>query len=97
MTQYMPGCTAKQVVNHLLSIISIYKRGGFRIQTILADNKFNKIKYESLALIFNTMVANGHASEVEPQIRVIKKQAHRILATLPLKKIPKVMAIHLVH
>ena len=43
------------------------------------------------------MAANEHVGEVERRIRIIKERARGILATLPFKKLPRFMIIHLVH
>ena len=44
-----------------------------------------------------TMAAYEQVREVKRRIRIIKERAHGILATLPFKKLPRVVIIHFVH
>ena len=96
-TEYLPGQSAKHIANHLVTVINIYTKGGFKVCSLLMDNELNKIKDLLPQYNINTMAANEHVGEVKRRIQIIKERAHGILATLPFKMLQKVMIIHLVH
>ena len=64
---------------------------------MLMDNELNKIKNLLPQYNINTMAANEHVGEAKRGIWIINERAHGNLATLPVKKLPKVMIIHLVY
>jgi hypothetical protein len=63
--EYVPHCTASKLGLLLHRIITIYARAGFTIQTILLDNKFDKVKDMSRTpsstrlLLLNTLVTSN--------------------------------------
>ena len=95
--EHLPGRTAKHIGKHLLKVFNIYHCGGYKVQTMLMDNEFNKVADELPQLIINTIAANEHVGEVEWHIPLIEKHAWGILATLSFKSIPKIMLMHLIH
>ena len=67
-TVYLPGWSAKHIANHLVRVINIHTEGGFKVQSLLMDNEFNKIKDLLPQYNTNTMAANEHVGEVERRI-----------------------------
>ena len=97
ITEYLPGWSAKHIANHLVRVINIYTKEGFKFHSLLMDNEFNMIKDLLTQYNINTMEANEHLGEAKRTIWIIKEREHGILGTLPFKKLPRVMSIHLVH
>ena len=65
MTEHLPGRTAKHIAKHLSRVVNVYHHGGYKIQTMLMDNEFNKVADEFPQFIINTTTANEHMGEVE--------------------------------
>ena len=84
-TEYLPVITTKAIANNVHQVIHLYCKGGFTIQTILMDNKFNKIKADLQHAIINMTAANEHVSGIECWIRVLKEWGQGIICALPFK------------
>jgi hypothetical protein len=85
-----PRCTASQLGHLLLRILWVYARAGFRVQTILMDNEFEKVLHHIPKINLNTPVGAKHIGEIERKIWVIKERARGILCTLPYKQLPSI-------
>ena len=97
MIENAPCRMASQLGHLLLRILWVYTRAGFCVHTILMDNEFKKVQDHVPEINLNTPAAAKHVEEIERKIRVIKERARRILCTLPYKRLPSIMLIHLMH
>ena len=88
VTKYQPGMLTKHIAKQLLSVVNMYQKDGFKIQTILTDNEFNKVSDELPHLVLNTATANEHVGEVEHQICLFKECSQGIISTLHYKRLP---------
>jgi len=95
--EHVPHPTASKLALLLQQIIRVYARAGFRVQTILMDNEFEKVKDHVNSAILNTTAASEHVGEIERRIRVVKECARGIICTLPYPKLPQQMLIRLLH
>ncbi len=96
-THYLPTRTADDLAQSLKETIKIYERGGFRVQTLLMDGEFEKIKQKLPEVIVNTTAAGEHVGEVERHIRTIKERGRGVMCTLPYKRMPARMVVELVY
>ena len=95
--EHLPTRNAGQLARNLVKVSMLYNRAGFKIQTILMDMEFDKVKPLLPHVIVNTSAAREHVGEVERKIRVIKERARACISTLPYKILPKIMIINLMH
>ncbi len=95
--EHVPHPTASKLALLLHRIIRVYARAGFRVQTILMDNEFEKVKAHVDTAILNTTAAAEHVGEIERRIRVVKERSRGIICTLPYPILPRTMLIHLLH
>ena len=96
-TKNLPGWSAKHIANHLVTVINIYRKGGFKFHSMLMDNEFNKIKGLLSQYNINIAASNEHVGDIEQRICNIKERTHGICFILSCKKLPKVIFIHLVY
>ena len=75
MVEHLLDRKAKYLAKHLLRVVNVYHRGGYKVQTMLMDNGFNKVSDKLPQFIINTTAANEHVGEVEWHIRLIKEHA----------------------
>ena len=61
------------------------------------DGEFNEVFTEIPEVIIDTNAASEHVAKVERRIRVVKERCMTCMSVLPVKKIPNVMTINLVH
>ena len=61
------------------------------------DMEFKKVIPEMPQVNINTTAASNHVIEIEQILRFIEERCRAILSTLPLKKLPNIMTINLVH
>ncbi|KAL7523065.1 hypothetical protein ACHAWF_000348, partial [Thalassiosira exigua] len=55
--------------------MAIYKRGGLRVQTILMDLEFDKVRPQlESEVVVNCAAAREHVNEIERQIRTCKER-----------------------
>ncbi len=97
MIEHAPHHNAIKLGSLIHQILWIYARVGFTVQTILMDNKFEKVQDHVPLLNFNTLAAGEHVGKVECHIQVIKEQARRIVCTFPYPCLPHQKLIHLIH
>ena len=89
----LPNRQIPTIIQHLKSVISLYRHRGFEISAILADNEFEAIRPQFPML--NCAAANKHVPEVERFIQTIKDHVRSTYRMLPYKRIPRTMLIHL--
>ena len=66
--------TASKLGLLLHRTITVYTHAGFKIQTVLMDNEFDKVKDHVPHAILNTPAASEHVGDIERRIRVIKER-----------------------
>ncbi|KAL7460647.1 hypothetical protein ACHAXS_001093 [Conticribra weissflogii] len=96
-THYLPSRTSDDLAQSLKQTIRLYQQGGFKVQTLLMDGEFEKVKGHIPEVVVNITGTGEHVGDVERHIRTIKEQSLGISNTLPFKKIPARMVIKLVY
>ncbi len=81
--EHAPHCTATKLGSVIQCILGVYAQAGFTVQTILMDNKFEKVCDHVPMLALNISAAGEHVGDVVQCIWVIKEHARGILCTLP--------------
>eukprot|EP00804_Cyclotella_cryptica_P006122 CCRYP_010732-RA/>CCRYP_010732-RA protein AED:0.20 eAED:0.22 QI:0/0/0/1/1/1/2/0/901 len=95
--EFLPSCTAKNLIKALEKVILIYRREGFIVKTCLMDMEFEKLKSDMGPVEIITTAAREHVGDIEWYIRVIKERARSVASQLPYKiQMPDQMVIHLV-
>ncbi|KAL7468004.1 hypothetical protein ACHAXS_008235 [Conticribra weissflogii] len=61
----LPSREANNLASSIKETIKIYQRGGLKVQTLLMDSEFDKIKPHLLEVLVNTTSAGEHFGEVE--------------------------------
>jgi hypothetical protein len=97
---HLNGPKLKSIFAAFQEIYGYYRKRGFNIATIHADDEFAPLK----ALIpslpagpqVNLASANEHVPEIERRIRVVKERARSIRHSLPFNQIPRLLLIHIV-
>ena len=72
--EYTKTRTAKALAGCIKHITDMYRRGGFRVGTVLMDNKFESLRNQIPILAVNTTAAKEHVPDVERQIRLNKER-----------------------
>ena len=72
-TKYLPGQSAKHIANHLVRVINIYTKGGFKVHSLLMDNEFNKIKDLLPQCNINAAAVNEHVGEARQEFELSKR------------------------
>ncbi|KAL7466255.1 hypothetical protein ACHAXS_006545 [Conticribra weissflogii] len=96
-THYLPIRTSNDLAESLKETIRLYQRGGFKVQTLLMDGEFEKVKTLLPEVIVNTTSAGEHVGEVERHIRTIKERTQGITNTLPFRTMPARMMVELIY
>ena len=82
------------------SVYQFYRRRGFIITTVHADNEFaplqELINDMPSGPTMNLAAANEHVPEIERRIRVVKERVRALRHSLPFQRIPALMTIHVV-
>ncbi len=78
-------------------MIKVYTRGGFVVQTMMMDMKFEKLVDLLPNVTINTTTAQEHVGEIKRKIGVIKERARGTVNTLPYPQLPRLMTIKLMH
>ena len=83
----------------LLSVLAIYRRRGFKIGTIHADNGFSHLENDPRfeGVQFNICSANEHVARIERSHRHIQEHARDIYNILPFKTLLNLMIIRLIY
>ena len=97
ITEHLPDRTAKHIAKILIRVINIWKCDGFKVQTMLMDNEFNRVWDELFESIINTTAAKEHVTNIEQYIHLVKEYGRGIISILTYKKLPCTMIIHLIH
>ncbi|KAL7472774.1 hypothetical protein ACHAXS_013136 [Conticribra weissflogii] len=96
-THYLPSREAEHLASSIRETIKIYQWGGFRVQTLLMDREFEKIKPMLPEVLVNTTSAGEHVGDIERHIRTIKERARGITCTLPYRSMLARMIVKLVY
>ena len=86
------------LVQSLLQVKRLYKRRGFKIQTVIMDCQFDPIKADSdnAGIAANTTSRDENKPIIERYIRTIKDRSRSVWSTFPFKKVPVRMIIEIV-
>jgi hypothetical protein len=94
--EHAPQRNATKLVSLIQQIIRIYARVGLTVQTLLMDNKFEKVWNHNPMLNFNTTAADEHVGKIERSIQVMKERASGIVCNLPYPCLPhQILTPHL--
>ena len=80
--EFLPSCTAKQLISSLNNIVKFYARGGFVVRLVLMDMEFEKIKHVFDKVEVNTTAAREHVGEIERGIRLMKERSRCVISDL---------------
>ena len=83
--------TASLLGSLIQSIVHVYARAGFTVQTIMMDIEFSKVRDHVPMLDVNTPAASEHVGDIEHRIRLIKERARGIVCTLPYSCLPRIV------
>jgi Reverse transcriptase (RNA-dependent DNA polymerase) len=86
---------ADTVAKSLLYVLRRYKRRGFRINTILADDEFQAVATLLPRYNFNLCGADEHVPDVERYIRTTKDTIRSAYNDMPFQFIPRIMVVRL--
>lgn len=78
------------------NVIAIYKRRGFTISLVLADDEFEPLERIMPEQQFNCCGADEHVPEIERFIQTIKDTVRSQYNDLPFRHIPRLVIIHMV-
>jgi Reverse transcriptase (RNA-dependent DNA polymerase) len=92
--------TVPEIFKAFKEIYQYYLHRGFRITTVHADGEFSPLKtlIESIpgGPMVNLASRNEHVPEIERRIRVVKERSRATRHSLPFKRLPKLLTIHIV-
>ncbi|KAL7552922.1 hypothetical protein ACHAWF_016178 [Thalassiosira exigua] len=95
--EHVPCRTAEQLSKAIKRVIAIYKRGGLKVQTILMDLEFDKVRPQLEGdVVVNCAAAREHVSEIERQIRTVKERTRCVTSVLPFRKLHKLIVVNAV-
>jgi hypothetical protein len=95
--KHTPLQTAKNFAAGISCIMELYAKGGFQVETVLMDNKFESLRNLVPIIAINTSGEHKHVPKIEHRIRLMKDCRWGILNTLPYKKIPQLMLIEMIY
>ena len=72
--EHVPCRTAAQLSKSLVKVLWLYARGGFRVNTIMMDMEFEKVRDLLPMTEVNTTAAREHVEEIERGIRLLKER-----------------------
>jgi len=80
----------KDIIAALERIISVFKKRGFKITMIHADNEFRAIE-DRVSVDIEICAAGQHIHKIERKARTVKERVRCFYVSLPFKKVPKIM------
>ena len=93
--EFVPNCTAGQLVKSLMKVVYTYACGGFIVNLALLDMESKTINNKMTLVEVNTMVAaREHVPDIERQIRTVKEHTRCAKCDFPFDPIPKMAIIH---
>lgn len=89
----------KTIFAALKKAVDLYKKRGFKIVSVMADNEFEPLRADvtSLGPHLNVVANNEHVPEVERFIRTIKERTRSVYNTVTFKRMPTRMIIEMVY
>ena len=93
---------ATQILRAINNVKAIYRKRGFRVIRVHADNEFESLRGDLLAdpqhpVDLNTASNDEHVPEIERYIRTVKERARCVWNTMPFKRIPTRMVVELIY
>ena len=93
--EYMINMSRTNIYKCIESVIQLYNKRGFIINTVLGDEQFDVISQplqENYNINFNPASAFEHIGDIERMIRTIKERIRAAMSSYPWKKaIPKLI------
>lgn len=88
---------AETLTKAIKSVVSIYRRGGFRVITVLMDGEFEIMRDElaDIGVMMNTTARDEHVGDIERYIRTLKERMRAIYNTLPFDRMPHRLIIEM--
>ena len=88
----------ENIADGITHVNKLYLQRGFKITHMHTDCEFETIHREMTGLGINLNCApkKEHVTEIERFIRTVKERVRSAQATIPLKRISKLMIVHLV-
>jgi hypothetical protein len=86
---------ADTVATSLLYVLRRYKRRGFKINTVLADDEFQAVANLLPRYNFNLCGADEHVPDIERYIRTTKDTIRSAYNDMPFQHIPRIMVVRL--
>jgi hypothetical protein len=87
-TTYKRG--PQDIINGIEKVLTIFKNRGFQVNLINADNEFKKLE-NKVSVHIEICAAGQHVPRIERGVRTMKDRTRCLWATLPFKKVPKIM------
>jgi hypothetical protein len=78
------------IINGIEKVLNVFRNRGFKVNTINADNEFQKLEHKVTAHV-EICAAGQHIPRIERGIRFMKDRTRCYWVTLPFKKVPKIM------
>ena len=97
-SEHITNAKTATLIQSLLQVKRLYKRRGFKIQTVMMGGQFYfiKSKADNAGMSVNTTSIDEHEPAIERYIHTIKDRSRLVWSTLPFKKVPVRMIIDLV-
>ena len=80
----------QDIINGLEKVLRLFKKRGFTITLVNADNEFQKLE-DKISAPVAICAAGQHVPRVERGIRFVKDRTRCYWIALPFKKVPKIM------
>ncbi|KAL7464039.1 hypothetical protein ACHAXS_004383 [Conticribra weissflogii] len=94
---YLPTRTSSNLAESLKETTRLYQQGGFKVQTLLMDGEFEKVKQLIPEVVVNNTSAGEHMGDVEQHIRTLKERGRGMINTIAFKKMPVCIMIKLIY
>ena len=75
-------------------VIHFHRTFGFRVRMVFANPEFEYLRGK-LDAALQTVGCQEHVGDIERKIRTVKQKMRSVWASLPFKKLPKLMVGHL--
>ena len=95
--EHIPVRTALSLSKHMVRVLEVYGRAGFRVRSILMDGEFKKLKPLMPSVECNTTAAKEHVSEAERTIWTVKERTRGLVTKLPFTHLPRRMKIEFIY
>jgi hypothetical protein len=93
----IPNRSSANLLKGIESVISIYRRAGFRVTMAMMGGEFQKLRGDlaDMEVKLNGTARDEHVGEIERYIRTLKERMHAIYNTLPFTNVPPRLVIEM--